>query len=72
MCKIIRYGIRNGDNITGEPTGNNEALPNEVGTNVEDVVNNNVFRNMLDDNSMDDDLSKMLCDTESGFFVQNN
>lgn len=51
----------------GEPTGNSETLPDEVGINVEDVVNNNVFRNMLDDNTMDDDLSKMLCDTESGF-----
>jgi hypothetical protein len=50
-----------------EPTGNSETLPDEVGINVEDVVNNNVFRNMLDDNTMYDDLSKMLCDTESGF-----
>jgi ASC-1-like (ASCH) protein len=56
LCKIIRYGIRNGDNIMGEPTGNSETLPDEVGINVEDVVNNNAFRNMLDDNTMDDDL----------------
>lgn len=39
-------------------------------TNVEDVVNNNVFRNKLADDTMDDGLSRMLRDVESGFLSE--
>lgn len=45
-----------GDNVADDQGGNDESIPGE------DVVNNNVLRNMLADDTVDDGFSKMLCD----------
>lgn len=56
-----------GDDIMLDDATQDYCVPKRIGVSEEEVANNDVFKNSLADDTMDDGFSKMPCDVEPLF-----